>query len=196
MATARAASAIADPVGPGGPTLDPARLSELAGRLQARCIAAGLTVGTAESCTGGLVASAITTVPGSSAYFLGAIVSYADRIKVELLDVPAATLDGHGAVSAQVARAMAEGARSRLGVDFAVAVTGVAGPDGGTAAKPVGLTYVAVAGPGGVDARRFQWSGDRVTNQYASAEACLELLLDRVLEPDADAAVRQTSPAG
>jgi PncC family amidohydrolase len=95
-----------------------------------------------------------------------------------------------------VARAMAEGARARLGVDIAVAVTGVAGPDGGSAAKPVGLTYIATAALDGVDARRFQWSGDRVTNQYASAEACLELLLDRALEHDPDAAVPQPSPAG
>ncbi len=179
MPTARHASEVADPVGPGGPTLDLARLVSLAGQLQERCIAAGITVGTAESCTGGLVASAITSVPGSSAYFIGAIVSYADRIKAELLDVPVATLDGHGAVSAQVARAMAEGARARLGVDIAVAVTGVAGPDGGTATKPVGLTYVAIADVDGADARRYQWSGDRITNQYASAEACLELLLER-----------------
>jgi PncC family amidohydrolase len=156
-------------------------LVELAARLQARCLALGLTVGTAESCTGGLVAHLLTEVPGSSAYVRGGIVAYSNQVKQAQLEVPAAVLDAHGAVSAQVAVAMAEGARARLETDLGVAVTGVAGPDGGTEAKPVGLVYVAVAGPGDAppEVRRYLWPGDRSENKRASAEAALELLLAR-----------------
>jgi PncC family amidohydrolase len=151
----------------------------LAERLQARCLARSLTVATAESCTGGLVAHAITEVPGSSGYFVGGVVSYSNALKRDLLDVPADVLAAHGAVSAQTAQAMARGARSRLGAGLAVAVTGIAGPDGGTDAKPVGLTYVAVADDAGVDVRRFVWPGDRAANKIASAVAALELLVER-----------------
>ena len=154
-------------------------LVALAERLQGICLGRSLTVGTAESCTGGLVASAITDVAGSSGYFRGAVVAYADETKRALLGVPADILAAHGAVSAQVARAMAEGARDRLGVDLAAAVTGVAGPGGGSDAKPVGLTYVAVADPGGVEVRRHQWTGDRIANKVASAAAVLELAIER-----------------
>jgi len=155
-------------------------LVELAERLQARCIAAGLTVATAESCTGGLVAHALTEVPGSSAYVRGGIVAYANDVKAALLGVPQAVLEAHGAVSAQVAVAMAEGARDRLHADLGVSVTGVAGPDGGTDEKPVGLVYVAVAGLGTTEVRRFVWSGDRSANKHDSAVAAIELLLARV----------------
>ena len=154
-------------------------LVALAERLQGICLGRSLTVGTAESCTGGLVASAITDVPGSSGYFRGAVVAYADETKQALLAVPADVLLAHGAVSAQVARAMAEGARARLGVDLAAAVTGVAGPGGGSEAKPVGLTYVAVADRSGVEVRRHQWTGDRIANKAASAAAVLELAIER-----------------
>ena len=106
------------------------------------CLGAGLTVATAESCTGGLVAHGITSIPGSSGYFLGAIVSYADRVKVDALGVPPDVLATHGAVSAQVALAMASGIRDRLATDLGVGITGVAGPDGGSDEKPVGLVYV------------------------------------------------------
>jgi len=155
-------------------------LLDLAGRVGATCRAGGKTLATAESCTGGLVAHLITEVPGSSAYFLGGLVTYADRVKTDLADVPPPVLEAHGAVSAQVAVAMAEGARRRLGVDVAVAVTGVAGPDGGTDAKPVGLTYVAVADGNGDIVRRHQWSGDRAGNKRASAAAALSLVLERL----------------
>jgi PncC family amidohydrolase len=150
-----------------------------AARLLTVCIAAGLTVGTAESCTGGLVAHTITRIAGSSACLVGGIVSYADRIKVDLLDVSSAVLEAHGAVSAQVARSMAEGARARLGVDLAVSVTGIAGPDGGGPSKPVGLTYVAVADGNGVVVRRFAWPGDRDANVRSSAGTALEMLIER-----------------
>ncbi|HEX5014740.1 MAG TPA: CinA family protein [Candidatus Limnocylindrales bacterium] len=152
----------------------------LAERLQGICLGRGLRVAVAESCTGGLVADAITDVAGSSGYFAGGIVSYSNEVKEALLAVPAAALEAHGAVSAQVARAMAEGALSRFGADVAASVTGIAGPDGGSAAKPVGLTYVAVADGAGVDVRRFVWQGDRSANKQSSAAAALELLLERV----------------
>ena len=158
-------------------------LLDLAGRVGLQCGAAGLTIGTVESCTGGLVAHLLTEVAGSSAYFRGALVTYANEVKVALAGVPPAVLEAHGAVSAQAAVAMAEGARERLGVDVAVAVTGVAGPSGGSAAKPVGLTYVAVADAGGHDVRRYHWDGDRQANKRASAAAALELLAERTATP-------------
>jgi PncC family amidohydrolase len=152
-------------------------LVALAERLQAVCIARGLTVATAESCTGGLVAHLLTEVPGSSAYVRGGIVAYADGVKQDELGVPPEVLAAHGAVSAQVALAMAEGVRARLGTALAAGVTGVAGPGGGTEAKPVGLVYVAVAGFGTTSVRRFQWSGTRSENKRDSAQAAIELLL-------------------
>jgi nicotinamide-nucleotide amidase len=163
----------------GPPTDD--ELVELARRVGDTCRERGLHLATAESCTGGLVAHLITEVPGSSDYFAGALVTYANDVKVSLADVPPDVLEAHGAVSAQVARAMAEGTRRRLGVDVAVAVTGVAGPDGGTAAKPVGLTYVAVADVDGGDVRRHVWDSDRSGNKRLSAAAALELVLDRAV---------------
>jgi PncC family amidohydrolase len=152
----------------------------LAERLQGLCLGRGVTVAVAESCTGGLVADAITDIAGSSGYFAGGVVSYSNEAKESLLGVPAPVLDAHGAVSAQVARAMAEGARERFAVSVAASVTGIAGPDGGSEAKPVGLTYVAVADADGVDVRRHVWSGDRAANKVSSATAVLELLLERV----------------
>ena len=164
-------------------------LVELAERLQGICLGAGLTVGAAESCTGGLVAHTITRVPGASGYFRGSIIAYADDVKAGLLGVPTEVLAAHGAVSAQVARAMASGARARLGVEFAVAITGVAGPSGGTDEKPVGLTYVAIADGAEIDVRRHQWTGDRDANVQDSARAALELLLER-------AEARTATPVG
>jgi PncC family amidohydrolase len=150
----------------------------LAERSRSLAEALGLTVATAESCTGGLVGHLITAIPGSSSYYRGGFVTYADAVKVRLLGVPTAVLERHGAVSAQVAKAMAEGARASIGADLAVAVTGVAGPAGGSEAKPVGLTYVAVAGPRGSEVRRYQWTGDRPANKGRSAEAALRLLVE------------------
>lgn len=161
----------------------------LATRLQRLAVGHAVTVGTAESCTGGLVGHSITSVPGSSAYYRGGVISYADAVKIELVGVTAATIERHGAVSAQVAVAMAEGVRELIGCDLAVAVTGVAGPQGGTRAKPVGLTYVAVAGPSGHDVRRHLWSGDRTANKVQSAAAALEMLIDSLAgRSDADGA--------
>lgn len=166
-------------------------LEDLARRLQDRCLAAGLTVAAAESCTGGLVAHGITSIPGSSGYFLGAIVSYADRVKVEALGVPPDVLATHGAVSAQVALAMANGVRERLATDLGVGVTGVAGPDGGSEEKPVGLVYVGVSDRLGSDVRRFHWVGDRVANIEASAAEALRFLAER-----AEALAGAETPAG
>ncbi len=155
---------------------------DLAARLQSRCLRAALTVATAESCTGGLLGHLLTEHPGSSGYYVGGIVAYADRIKAALLEVPEAMLRAHGAVSAQVAAAMAEGACRRFGADLGVAITGIAGPAGGSEAKPVGLTYVAVAGVAGNDVRRYLWHGDRSANKAESVEAALRLLLERLGE--------------
>ncbi|HEY4227582.1 MAG TPA: CinA family protein [Candidatus Limnocylindrales bacterium] len=163
----------------------PGALVALAERLQGVCLGRGITVAFAESCTGGLVAATITEVPGSSGYFLGGIVSYADAAKEVLLDVPAHVLAAHGAVSAQVAMAMAMGARARFAADVAASVTGIAGPDGGSEAKPVGLTYVGVADADGTDVRRFTFSGDRTANREAAARAMLEWLIERVEGPGA-----------
>lgn len=153
-------------------------LVALAERLQGICLGRGLTVALAESCTGGLVASAITEVAGSSGYFLGGVVSYSNEAKAAFLDVPGATLDAHGAVSAQVAKAMASGARARFASSLAASITGVAGPDGGSDEKPVGLTYVGLADASGVDVRRFTFADDRAGNRDAAARAALEWLID------------------
>ena len=152
-------------------------LASAATRLQELALERGISVGTAESCTGGLIGHTLTTIAGSSAYYLGGIVSYSDDIKTRLLGVSPESIERHGAVSAQVAVAMAEGARERLGCDYAMAATGVAGPGGGTQAKPVGLTYVAAAGPHGHEVQRHLWDGDRAANKERSAAAALELLL-------------------
>jgi PncC family amidohydrolase len=154
-------------------------LVALAERLQGICLGRGLTVALAESCTGGIVAAAITSVPGSSGYFLGGVVSYSDAAKTATVDVPATALAAHGAVSAQVAKAMATGARARFDASLAASITGVSGPDGGSAEKPVGLTYVGLASGGTVAVRRFAFAGDRGANREAAALAALEWLIER-----------------
>jgi len=119
----------------------------------------GQTLATAESCTGGLLGELITDVSGSSAYYLGGVVSYANAVKESLLGVESALLAAHGAVSEPVARAMAEGVRRRLGSDWGVSITGVAGPGGGTAEKPVGLVWLSVSGPESTRAWKLTWPG-------------------------------------
>ena len=142
----------------------------------ALCRAQGLTLATAESCTGGLVAARLTSVPGSSAVFLGGVVAYANSVKRHELGVPATVLDEHGAVSAATAAAMARGARERLGADVAVAVTGIAGPDGGTAERPVGLVYLHAEGPESGLGREFSFPGDRASIRARSAVGALHLV--------------------
>lgn len=138
--------------------------------------ARGLRIVTAESCTGGLVAARLTSVPGSSASFVGSVVAYADAVKTAELDVSEELLAEHGAVSPEVAEAMAEGARRRLGADIAVAVTGVAGPDGGTPEKPVGLVHVYVSGPDGSRARTLDVPGERAQVRARATVTALHLL--------------------
>ena len=133
----------------------------------------GLTLATAESCTGGLVGGRLTDVPGSSDVFLGGAIVYSNAAKERQLGVPAALIAAHGAVSAEVAAAMAHGARERLGADVAVAVTGIAGPGGGTAEKPVGLVYVHAAGPMGERELRLDFPGDRETIRGRATVAAL-----------------------
>jgi nicotinamide-nucleotide amidase len=126
-----------------------------------RCRDLGLTLATAESCTGGLIAAELTEIPGSSDVFVGAVVAYSNAVKMSGLGVPEALLAAHGAVSEEVARAMAEGARVELGADVAISATGVAGPGGGTAEKPVGLVYVGVSGADGTEVRELRLPGNR-----------------------------------
>lgn len=154
------------------------RLEEEVGRLLG---AAGSTVAVAESCTGGLLAERLTRMPGSSAYFLGGVVAYADRVKTALLGVADELIARDGAVSEQVARAMASGVRARVGSDWGIGITGIAGPGGGSRAKPVGRVDIALAGPGGqVVYRRVQLAGDREAVRQRAAELALELLRDRL----------------
>jgi nicotinamide-nucleotide amidase len=134
----------------------------------------GRTLAVAESCTGGLVAQLLTEVPGASDYFLGGVVAYADATKTQLLGVPAGLIAEHGAVSEPVARAMAEGARERLGADLAVAITGISGPGGGSPAKPVGLVYVALARESGTHAESFVFPLDRARHRLLSAQLALD----------------------
>jgi nicotinamide-nucleotide amidase len=136
----------------------------------------GLTLVTAESCTGGLVGARLTDVPGSSDVYLGGVVAYSDDVKRVQLGVPAETLAAHGAVSAEAAAAMAEGVRDRLGADVAVSVTGIAGPDGGTEEKPVGLVYLHASGPMGARSLRFDFPGDRETVRGRAAVGALHLV--------------------
>jgi nicotinamide-nucleotide amidase len=137
--------------------------------------AKGLTLATAESCTGGLIAAAITSVPGASAVFTHGFVTYANAAKTETLGVPAELIEEVGAVSESVARRMADGARQRSGADFAVSVTGIAGPDGGTADKPVGTVWFGLAGPNGTTAHQRLFQGDRDAVRAQSVEYALSL---------------------
>ena len=140
------------------------------------CRARGLSLATAESCTGGLVSGRLTSVPGASDVFRGGVVAYSDDLKTRLLGVPEAVLREHGAVSAETAAAMARGARERLGADVALAVTGVAGPGGGTPESPVGLVFLHAAGPEGERTVEFSFPGDRQAIRARTAVAALHLV--------------------
>ena len=138
--------------------------------------ARGLRLATAESCTGGMVAARLTSMPGSSESFLGGIVAYSNEVKETELGVSPELLDAHGAVSSEVAEAMARGARARLGADVAVAVTGIAGPDGGTPDKPVGLVYLHAEGPEDGAGREFSFPGDRAAIRGRATVGALHLV--------------------
>lgn len=140
-----------------------------------------ITIATAESCTGGHVSSRITNIAGSSAYFQGGVVSYTNAVKASMLDVPESILENPGAVSEECARAMAEGARKRLGATIAVSVTGIAGPGGGTARKPVGLVYIGIADPDDTMVERHHFRGDRAAVMNAAASRALDLLVEQVV---------------
>ncbi len=138
-----------------------------------------LTLGAAESCTGGLFGARVTAVPGSSRYFLGAIVSYANEVKIKQLGVPRGIIARHGAVSAECAAALAAGVRRRLGADMGVSITGVAGPGGGTKDKPVGLVFIAVSGPGRArSGKRLEINGPREAVRGRAVTAALRLAFD------------------
>lgn len=140
--------------------------------------AAGWTVAVGESCTGGGVCEALTGIPGSSAYFLGGVVAYGNRSKMRDLAVPAALLAKRGAVSEEVAGAMAEGARRRFGGDVGIATTGIAGPGGGTPDKPVGTVYIAISTPEVRLSHRFRFRGDREAVRRKTVARALGLLIE------------------
>ena len=156
---------------------DGARLEQVLGQALRD---AGATLSTAESCTGGMIGARITGVAGSSAWYQGGVVSYDDAVKREVLGVPAEVLASHGAVSAECAAAMATGCRDRLGTTWALSVTGIAGPGGGTPEKPVGLVYVGLAGPDGVATRELHLHGDRERVRQRAATIALHMVREAV----------------
>lgn len=147
-------------------------------RLYQRMRELGFRLGTAESCTGGLIGHKITNVPGASSYYQGGVVSYANQAKVWLLGVRQETLDRYGAVSRETVIEMAQGVRSALEADVGLAVSGIAGPDGGTAEKPVGLVWVGLSYSGADLAQAFQFQGNRQQIKEQAAQAALGFLLD------------------
>lgn len=135
-----------------------------------------LTFCAAESCTGGLLLSTLTDISGSSAYVLGGVVTYSNDVKQQLVNVQAATLIAHGAVSSQTAREMVIGVCDLLSADVGVSITGIAGPGGGTPEKPVGLVYIGVKVNDVIDVRQYNWEGNRTQNKIDSVTAALEML--------------------
>ena len=154
-------------------------IAAVALKLKELALARRATVGTAESCTGGLIAAAITAVPGSSEYFLGA-----NSVKAKLLGVPEEILGTVGAVSGECARFMAQGAATALGADWAVSVTGVAGPDGGSAEKPVGTVWFALCGPGGTEAHARRFAGGRAAVRAQTTAHALSMLIEALAETE------------
>ena len=144
-------------------------------------VATSKTLSVAESCTGGNIAHMITSNPGSSAYFKGGVIAYSNEIKIKLLDVPSEMIEKHGAVSQQVAEGMAIGAQKALNADYSISTTGIAGPDGGTAEKPVGTVWIAVAGPSGVKSEKFIFRHNRERNIIRSTQTALNLLRTLIL---------------
>ncbi|HEX5074617.1 MAG TPA: competence/damage-inducible protein A [Gemmatimonadaceae bacterium] len=150
--------------------------TDLAATVLEACEARGLHIAVAESCTGGLLGARLTAIPGSSSVVLGGVIAYSNEVKRALLDVRQETLDAHGAVSEEVAREMAAGARRRLGAEVGMAITGVAGPGGGTAEKPVGLVWIAVDVHGTVRTHGSRFIGDRAEIRFRSTQAALDIL--------------------
>ncbi|HEV2761436.1 MAG TPA: nicotinamide-nucleotide amidohydrolase family protein, partial [Pyrinomonadaceae bacterium] len=146
-----------------------------------RLAVGGFTLAVAESCTGGIISQRLTDIPGSSVYFKEGTVVYSNEAKVRLLGVPSDLIAEHGAVSAEVAEAMAEGARLRAETDFGLAVTGIAGPGGGSAEKPVGLVYVALSDDAHTEHRKLLLPGDRHLIRWRASQAALDLLRRRLI---------------
>jgi nicotinamide-nucleotide amidase len=165
------------PAGGVGSPASGSPVNPLAKELGALLTDRGLTLSVAESCTGGLLATLVTDQPGSSAYFLGGVVAYANEVKRDEVGVAAALLTRYGAVSKEVALAMAEGVRSRFGTALSASITGIAGPDG-EGSKPVGLTYIAVATEGGSSCNEYMFTGDRWSNRRQAADEALRLLVE------------------
>ena len=157
---------------------DDDELESIIGKL---LIERGQTLSTAESCTGGYIAHRITSVSGSSAYYKGSVVSYSNRIKISSLGVSEKTLSKYGAVSEQVAREMAEGVQKKLETDFAIACTGIAGPEGGTAEKPVGTVWIAIATPDKVKTKKFLFGDNRARNIHITAITALNMLRKEII---------------
>lgn len=159
----------------------PDKLTGKAGELLEMCLLHGVTLATAESCTGGLVAAALTAIPGSSRVVERGFVTYSNQAKHGMLGVPEALIENHGAVSAEVARAMAEGALINSNADISLSITGIAGPDGGTPAKPVGTVHIAAAQRGAITLHRaFHFEGDRDSVREQSVLAAMELAIERI----------------
>lgn len=147
-----------------------------------RLRAAGKTLAVAESCTGGLIGAAITSVSGSSECFIGGVISYSNELKEKLLGVDRSLLQRHGAVSEEVAAAMAVGVSRTTGADYSLSITGIAGPGGGTDEKPVGLVYIGLAGADETVIRRFVFEGNRSAVRSSAVEEALKLLLESLKE--------------
>ena len=159
----------------------PEALTAKAGEVLELCRLHGVMLAAAESCTGGLVAAALTAISGSSSVVERGFVTYSNQAKIEMLGVPEALIEAHGAVSAEVARAMAEGALTHSRADVSLSITGIAGPDGGTATKPVGTVHIAAAQPGAQTLHRHcLFEGDRDAVREQAAIAAMDLLLDRI----------------
>ncbi|MCL4468511.1 MAG: CinA family protein [Deltaproteobacteria bacterium] len=157
-------------------------IKNLAYRLGKKLISTNKTISTAESCTGGMIAKFITDIPGSSKYYKGGIVSYSNETKVKILGVDNKLLEKHGAVSKDVAIAMVKGVQKLMQTDFAVAVTGIAGPDGGTYKKPVGLVYIAAAYGDEVIVKRFSFYRNRDLNRRLTTFNALKMVFEKTEE--------------
>ena len=145
-------------------------------RLAHLLISTGKTLATAESCTGGLIAHTLTNIPGASDWFLGGVIAYANEAKTAFLGVPTSLIKGHGAVSAPVALAMAQGARKRFKTSFTIATTGIAGPTGGTPQKPVGLVFIALASAKRTVVKKFVFKGTRLSIKDQTLQKSLQIL--------------------
>jgi nicotinamide-nucleotide amidase len=175
----RAARQVAEVVSPDAFSIDGHNMEEVVGEMLA---ARGLWIAVAESCTGGLIASRLTDVPGSSRYLQQAVVTYANEAKTELLGVPAALIAQHGAVSEPVALAMADGVRSRARADVGIGVTGIAGPGGGSAEKPVGTVAIAAVAASTTRSRMFRFNGERDQVKFQASQAALDMVRRMLIE--------------